>query len=153
MNKYIGAYRVCCEWDRATLEPIKDDTYIQCAKDGQIYRISDNILAYYKPRRGNSEQFSKKLSELGVNRVRNLSTDGDVLIQFAEESLDIVAKEVGASTSGVDIKPWSIKNLRKQQWFKDNKYQYIKNGLYIEMSEEEKAILRERFNKNINKVS
>ena len=85
--------------------------------------------------------------------MRNLSTDGDVLIQFAEESLDIVAKEVGASTSGVDIKPWSIKNLRKQQWFKDNKDEYIKNGLYIEMSEEEKAILRERFNKNINKVS
>ena len=153
MLRYYKTYRVCCEWDRATLEPIKDDTYIQCAKDGQIYRISDNILAYYKPRRGNSEQFSKKLIELGVNRVRNLSTDGDVLIQFAEENLDIVAKEVGASTNGVNIKPWSIKNLRKQQWFKDNKYQYIKNGLYIEMSEEEKAILRERFNKNINKVS
>ena len=108
------------------------------------------MLAYYKPRRGNSEQFSKKLIELGVNKVRNLSTDGDVLIQFAEESLDIVAKEVGASTNGVDIKPWSIKNLRKQQWFKKDKQKYIDLGLYVEMSEEEKAILRERFNKNIN---
>lgn len=153
MNKYIGAYRVCCEWDRATLEPIKDDTYIQCAKDGQIYRISDNILAYYRPRRGNSEQFIKKLISLGVEDIANYSTDGDVLIRFNEKYIDIVAKEVGSSTSGVDIKPWSIKNLRKQQWFKDNKDQYIKNGLYIEMSEEEKAILRERFNKNINKVS
>lgn len=41
--------------------------------------------------------------------MRNLSTDGDVLMQFAEESLDIVAKEVGASTNGVDIKPWVLK--------------------------------------------
>ena len=39
MNKYIGKYRVCLEWDRNTLEPIKDDTYIQCSKDGQIYRV------------------------------------------------------------------------------------------------------------------
>ena len=150
MDKYYKTYRICCEWDRSSLEPIKEDTYIQCAKDGQIYRVGDDLLAYYKPRRGNSEQFSKKLIELGVNRVRNLSTDGDVLMQFAEESLDIVAKEVGASTNGVDIKPWSIKNLRKQQWFKKDKQKYIDLGLYVEMSEEEKAILRERFNKNIN---
>lgn len=85
MNKYLGSYRICCEWDRNNLEPIKEDTYIQCAKDGQIYRIGDDLLAYYKPRRGNSEQFSKKLIGLGVNKVRNVSTDGDVLIQFAEE--------------------------------------------------------------------
>ena len=29
MRKYIGKYRVLCEWDRSTLEPLKDDTYIQ----------------------------------------------------------------------------------------------------------------------------
>lgn len=150
MNKYIGKYRVCLEWDRNTLEPIKDDTYIQCSKDGQIYRVDKELLVYYRPRRGNSEQFSKKLIDLGVKRVKNCSTDSDILIQFAEENLDIVANEVGASTNGVDIKPWSIKNLRKQQWFKDNKQKYIDLGLYSELSEEEKAVLRERFNKNVN---
>lgn len=107
-------------------------------------------MAYYKPRRGNSEQFIKKLISLGVEDIANYSTDGDVLIRFNEKYIDIVAKEVGASTNGVDIKPWSIKNLRKQQWFKKDKQKYIDLGLYVEMSEEEKAILRERFNKNIN---
>lgn len=150
MIKYIGTYRVCCAWNRDNLEPIKDDTYIQCAKDGQIYRFNGELLAYYKPRRGNSEQFAKKLIDLGVKGVSNRSTDGDVLVYFAEESLDIVANEVGASKNGADIKPWSVKNLRKQQWFKDRKDEYIKNGYYVEMSEEEKAVLRERFNKNIN---
>lgn len=150
MLRYKGKYRVCCEWDRNTLEPIKHDLYIQCSKEGQIYRIDDRLLAYYKPRRGNSEQFSKKLIDLGVKSLNNCSTDGDVLIQFAEESLEIVANEVGVITSGADISHWSIKNLRKHQWFKDNKQRYIELGLYKDISEEEKEILRERFNKNIN---
>lgn len=113
MNKYLGTYRICCEWDRNSLEPIKEDTYIQCAKDGQIYRISDDLLAYYKPRRGNSEQFSKKLIDLGVNRVKNLSTDGDVLIQFSEESLDIVAKRSRSFNKWRRYKTLEYKKFKK----------------------------------------
>lgn len=52
MKKYIGRYRVVCEFDRATLNPIKGDMYIQCSKSGQIYRIDNDTLAYYKPARG-----------------------------------------------------------------------------------------------------
>lgn len=151
MQKYIGIYRVCCEFDRKNLEPIKEDTYIQCSKGGQIYRIDNELLAYYKPKRGNSEQFCKKLIDIGVKSVNNCSTDGDVLIQFSEESLGIIAEEVGASTNGADIKPWSVKNLRKLQWFKENKQYYIENNYYSEMSEEEKEVLRERFKKNMSK--
>ena len=151
MQKYIGIYRVCCEFDRRNLEPIKEDTYIQCSKGGQIYRIDSELLAYYKPKRGNSEQFCKKLIDLGVKNINNCSTDGDVLIQFSEGSLGIMAEEVGASTNGVDIKPWSVKNLRKLQWFKENKQYYIDNNYYSEMSEEEKEVLRERFKKNMLK--
>ncbi len=149
MQKYIGRYRVCNEFDKRNLEPIKEDTYIVCSKEGQIYRIDDKTLAYYRPSRGNSEQFCKKLIDLGVKDVKNYSTDGDLLIRFSEEDLDIVANEVGASTTGVDIKPWSVKNLRKLKWFKDQKDKYIELGYYKELSEEEKEVLRERFNKNI----
>ena len=99
MEKYIGRYRVCNEFDKRNLEPIKEDTYIVCSKEGQIYRIDDKTLAYYRPSRGNSEQFCKKLIGLGVKDVKNYSTDGDVLIRFSEEDLDIVANEVGASTT------------------------------------------------------
>lgn len=154
MRKYIGKYRVVAEFCRNTLEPIKDDLYIQCVKEGQIYRIDNTYLAYYRPYRGNSEQLAKKLIDLGVKGVNNCSTDGDILIHFREESLDIVAKELGASTSGVDISPYSVKNLRKQDWFKKNKQMYIDKKLYREpreLSEEEKEIYRERFEKFIKK--
>lgn len=149
MNRYIGKYRVCCEWDRRNLEPIKEDTYVQCSGNGQIYRVSDNLLAYYKPKRGNSEQFSKKLIECGVRSVANRSSDGDMLIYFAEDSLDIVANMVNASITGADIKPWSVKNLRKLEWFKKKKQFYIDLGYYKELSEEEKEILRQRLASNI----
>ena len=58
---------------------------------------------------------------------------------------------MGASQNGVNIKPWSVKNLRKLKWFKDNKQYYIDNRYYSEMSEEDKEILRERLKNNINK--
>lgn len=150
MKKYIGKYRVVCEFDRATLEPIKDDLYIVCSKNGQIYRIDDDILAYYRPTRGNSEQFSTKLIDLGVKGVNNCSSDGDMLIYFNEDSLDIIAKEVNASENGATIPPYSVKNLRKQQWFKNNKQLYIDKGLYKELSEEEKQVYRDRFNNRLS---
>lgn len=153
MDEYIGKYRVCCEFDRRNLEPIKEDTYITCHKDGQIYRVDKNILAYYKPKRGNAEHFATKLKELKVKGVENRSSEGDILIYFNEESLDIVASEVGASTTGADIKPSSKKNLRKLDWFKKNKDQYIRLGYYKELSEEEKEVYRQRFVNNINKAS
>lgn len=148
MRKYIGKYKVLCEWDRHNLEPMKDDTYISCYKNGQIYRISDKSLSYYRPSKGNSYQFSKKLIDLGVKGVNNCSSDGDILVCFNEESLDIVAKEVNASTSSVNRKPESIKNLRNMGWFKENKQYYIDKGLYgeekRELSEEQRQVLVDR---------
>lgn len=149
MDKYIGTYRVSCEFDRRNLEPIKDETFIVCSKDGQIYRVSKDLLAYYRPSRGNSEQFSKKLIDKGVESVNNCSTDGDMLIYFSEKSLHLVVDEVGAITTGANIKTWSVKNLRKLKWFKENKQWYVNNGYYKELSEEEKEIFRERFKNNI----
>lgn len=150
MKKYIGKYKVLCEWDRSNLEPIKDDTYIQCSKCGQIYRVSDGLLAYYKPKRGNSYQFASKLIDLGVKSVNNCSSEGDILIQFSEDSLDIVAKEVNACTNSVNRKPESIKNLRNMSWFKENKQYYIDKGLYSEekreLNEEQRQALVDRIN-------
>lgn len=153
MRSYIGKYRVVCEFSRNNLEPIKDDLYITCRREGQIYRVDDNKLAYYRPSRGNSEQLSEKLMKLGVSGVDNRSTDGDIVIYFDEDSLDIVAKELGAITSGAGVSPYSVRNLRKLSWFKDNIDKYIELGLYEkprELSEEEKEIFRQRFQKNIN---
>lgn len=152
MRNYINKYRVICEWSRDTLQPIKDDLYIQCRRNGQIYRVNENTVAYYRPSRGNSETLATELSKLGVGGVSNCSTDGDILIHFNESSLDIVADKVGAVTSGASISPYSIKNLRKLDWFKRDKQKYIDLELYEEpreLSEEEKEIFRQRFQKNV----
>jgi hypothetical protein len=151
MDKYKGAYRISVEFDRRNLEPIKDDTFIVCAKLGQVYRVGNNKLAYYRPTRGNAEQFSEKLRKLGVEDVENRSSEGDILIYFNEGSLSIIASEVNASTTGVDIKPTSVKNLRKLDWFRKNKQYYVDNGYYKELSDEEKEIYRQRFASYINK--
>ena len=98
MIKYKGKFRVVCEWDRNNLDPIKDDTYVICRGSGQIYRVSEELLAYYKPKKGNSVQFAKKLIDLGVKSLNNCSTDGDILIQFNESSFAILADVVGASS-------------------------------------------------------
>ncbi|WP_252251368.1 hypothetical protein [Clostridium sp. VAP52] len=148
MRKYIGKYKILCEWDRNNLEPIKDDTYIACYKNGQIYRVNDRTLAYYRPSKGNSYQFSEKLIGLGVKGISNRSSDGDLLIYFNEKSLDILAKEVDASTSSANRKPESIKNLRNMGWFKENKQMYIDKGLYSEekreLTEDQKQVLVDR---------
>ena len=74
-----------------------------------------------------------------------MSTTSDILIAFNEDSIDIVANEFGANTTGANVVPTSIRNLRKLKWFKDNKDYYIKQGLYKEMTEEEKEEFRKRF--------
>lgn len=149
MNKYIGRFRVVCEFDRATLRPLNHDNYIVCANGGQVFRFGVDTLVYYRPTRGNAHQMADKLISLGAKEVINKSTDGDVLIYFKEESLDIIADVFRASTNGAGVNPPSVRNLRKQQWFKDNKKHYIEKGLYKELTEEEKEVLRNRLKSNL----
>lgn len=150
MRKYIGKYRVVCEFDRNTLKvKNKDDNYIVCKRNGQIYRYSDIELVYYRPSRGNGEQTIGKLKEMGVEAV-NISSEGDLSFRFYEKDLDKVAEFVNASTNGADIPPESIKNLRKLDWFKKNESKYREMGLLKEKREytkEEKAAFRERIEK------
>lgn len=157
MQKYIGKYRTCCSWDRGTLEPIKHDLFIQCYREGQIYRINKNILAYYRPLRGYVNQMIEKLDGLGVRDITDYSTDGDTLIHFNEEDLELAMQVFEPVTSGANISPWSVKNLRKLKWFKDNIDFYKEKGLYKEASkeltEEEKEVLRERLRKGREKIN
>lgn len=152
MEKYIGKFRVVCEFDRKTLKPIKDDVYIVCANDGQVFRINNTTLAYYRPTNGNDKKMCEKLVSLGVREVINRSTEGDMLIYFNEDSLDIVVDVFKASVNGASINPTSVRNLRRLKWFKDNKEYYMEKGLYKELSEDEKNIFRQRFN-NLNRES
>lgn len=145
MEKYIRKYRVVCEFDRSTLKPIKGDMYISCANEGQIFRVNSNTLAYYREHRGNVKHICRKLINLGAEYIVDRSGDNDVLIYFHEKSISLVAGVFNALINGASINPTSIKNLRRLKWFKDNKEEYVKKGLYRELSQEEKDMYKNRF--------
>ena len=127
MNKYRGKYRVVCEFSIDTLEPIKESTYIFCANGGEIYRYNDNTLAYYR----NSilvKSLLEKLDNANVNYINKAIGNGETLIYFDESDLDKTVDIFHIRTSGVNIAPYSIRNLHLFKWYKDNKEYSMKAG-------------------------
>ena len=144
MRNYVGKYRVVCEFDRRDCKPLKEDTYIVCARDGQIYRYNSEILVYV-----GRVDLSKKLKSMGIELVDDVRySDGERRVMFYEKDIEVVGSIVGARTLGCNIKPESVKNLRKLQWFIDNKQYYINNGYYKELSDEEREVLSQRAKEN-----
>ena len=145
MHEYVGMYRVTCEFERNTLKPIKDDTYIMCYNEGRIYRYDQEVLAYYRPNSsyGYACNLAKKFEEHGVEVLENHPSDEDILLYFWEKDIDKVAEIVGAVTKGCNIQPFSIRNLRKMAWFKKNKKYYIDLGLYKEINIEKQDLIDE----------
>lgn len=138
-----------CEWNRDKLVPHKENTYIYCSGEAQIYRVNDNILGYLKPKRGVMKAYMDKLKELDVDIIKVFRSEGDICFWFKEKDLDKVAEYLGARTSGVNTPIHSKRNLRLFKWFKENEEYYKEKGLITELTEEEKQIYRERFAKNI----
>jgi hypothetical protein len=146
MLKYRNTYRICCEFDRTTLEPSnKEDLYIYCSNKGQIYRYNESTLVYYRDGIL-STRLLEKLDNLKIKY--DNKTQSEVLIYFKEEDLDKVVDVFSIRTSGASISPYSKKNLRLFKWFRDNEDTYRKQGLIVEnkreLSEEEREVLRER---------
>jgi hypothetical protein len=150
MNKYIGQWRIVCEFDQVNLKPNKESTYIYCNGEGSIWRRSNNVLVYTREKKGISNILIENLNKLGVEVIADESTREDIQLVFNEKDLDVVARYFKARESGVNINPWSRKNLNLFKWFKNNKQSYIDNGYYKiseELTDEEKEIFRQRFNK------
>lgn len=145
MNKYRGKYRVVCEFDIETLEPIKESTYIFCANGGEIYRYSDTMLGYYR-NASLSNKLLEKLDNAKVNYINKAIGNGETTIYFNESDLDKVVDIFHIRTSGVNTAPYSNRNLHLFKWYKDNKEYYDSKGLpkKREMSEEQKKALVER---------
>ena len=146
MLKYRNKYRVVCEFDRNTLQPAnKEDLYIYCSNQGQVYRYDENTLVYY--RNGVlSSKLLEKLDDLKIN-YENM-TQSEVLIHFDEKDLDKLVDVFNIRTSGAGISPFSQKNLKLFKWFRDNEDAYRKAGLLTEnkreLSDEEREVLRQR---------
>lgn len=150
MNRYIGKYRVVCEINQENLKPIKENTFIYCNGEGSIWRRNEDILVYTREKKGISSILIENLKQLGVDILSDESTKEDIQLVFNEKDLDAIAKYFKARESGVDINPWSRRNLNLFKWFKNNKQSYIDKGYYKvseELSDEEKEIFRQRFSK------
>lgn len=145
MLKYRNKYRIVSEFDRTTLEPIKEDLYIYCSNGGQVFRFNKNTLAYYRDG-VLSSKLLEKLDNLKIN-YKNM-TRSEVLIHFDEKDLDKLVDVFNIRTSGAGISPFSQKNLKLFKWFRDNEESYRKAGLIIEnkreLSDEEREVLRQR---------
>ncbi len=128
MKKYVGKYRVTCEFDWNNLRPMDDDPYIICKNEGQIFRYKDDVLKYYVGKRKDKGLIST-FRDAGIHLVDEpLFERFDTEITFLEHDLDIVAALVGARTKGAAIKPNSKRNLRLFAWYRNGTYkQYYKN--------------------------
>ena len=130
MKNYVGTYRVVCEFNRKTLKPIKGDTYIYCAKGGQIYRYNSDTLVYYRQGKNQSNKIIQGLIDRGINIVKDCSTAYDIQFQFKEKDIGIIAKIFKARVTGKSIKPTSKRNLRLFNWYKK-----IKSGNKVKVKD------------------
>lgn len=113
MVKYRGKYRVVHEVDRLTFKPTNnpDDTFIYCAKGGQIWRQSPSTLVYERECKSSKYLFDK-LTAADIKVIDFYYAEGLVRVWFDESDLDKVAKIVGARTLGANINPNSKRNLK-----------------------------------------
>lgn len=118
MDKYVGKYRVVCEFDQKTLKPNKEDTYIYCANGGQIYRYNKDTLAYYRSGKNQANKVIKDLIDRGIEIIKEDSTPGDLRFYFNEKDIDKVAKIFKARTLGANINPTSKRNIKLFDWYK-----------------------------------
>lgn len=127
MEKYVGKYRVTCEFAWNDLRPTDDDPYITCKGEGQIYRYDGDVLKYYVAKRRDKGLISR-LEGSGVQILDEpLFGQFDTEIAFLERDLEIVANIVGARTRGCNIKPRSKRNLKLFAWYRNGDYkQYFK---------------------------
>lgn len=145
MEKYRGEYRVVCEFNRKNLEPIKEDNYIFCSNNGQIYRYNSDTLVYYRENGQVSKELLNKLDE--ANITYSNKTVSEALIYFSEKDLHKTVDIFKIRTSGASYNPSSVKNLKLFKWFTNNEQQYRDNGFIQakrELSDEEKQVLVER---------
>jgi hypothetical protein len=121
MNKYVGKYRVVCEFCRITLKPLEGDTYIYCANGGQIYRYNKHILVYYRPGKNKADKTIKSLIGMGIEVINDYSTPEDLLLYFYEKDISRIAEVFKARTLGAGIAPTSKRNLRLFPWYRKSK--------------------------------
>lgn len=130
LEKYIGTYRVLAEYDKETLDfprledgkidPSFEDLYIPC-KRGVIKHtyIGDDVLAlcfYDKAKTGHN--VAKEINDKYKKKVEIVVEDfgDDCYIYFDAGDLKKIAAVVKPRTSGASIKPFSNKNLPKNDY-------------------------------------
>lgn len=142
LMRYKGKYRVKAHIDQSTNDFPRDadgkldtdDLYIKCAYGNQIYHCGYSTLAAYIPSIGRGrnilralgkellaledapiEELYEALEKQGT--IRNIrETDEEVEFHFGSKNIDLIAKYLKPSVSGVGISPFSTRNLPKSDY-------------------------------------
>ena len=133
INHFKGTYRLKAPIDLRTNEFPRDekgnyadnDIYIDCKGGNQIYHYGGKELVAYIPSIGRAKNIIKKLKEMGKKDIvlKILESDEEMLIHFHVKDIELMAKLCKARTSGASISPFSVKNLKKTDKPKLNKYE------------------------------
>ena len=129
MMKFKGKYRLLPELTTDTNDfprtkdgSIDPDTeiYIACQYGMKItyWGLNESrrgVLTAYIPSKTRGRNICKALKKQGVSYFDYDETDEEVLFNFLASDIEPVAKIMKARTSGVDISPFSIKNLPKNK--------------------------------------
>lgn len=128
MKKYVGQYRVTCEFGWNTLKPTDDDPFIACREEGKIYRWGDDLLVFHVGKLKKKPLFDA-LEREGVHLVGEpLRGELDTEFSFYERDLHKVAKIVGALTKGANTPPKSKRNLKLFGWYRSGDYKKYYTG-------------------------
>lgn len=114
MKKYIGKYRVFSPIDsNGKVTSNEFDTYIKGKYKTEVYRYSDNLLAIYFVANQTARRVISYLESMGVQCKKFNQGDFESVWLFDEQYIDIVDSILKFSTQGKNIKPTSIKTMRK----------------------------------------
>lgn len=144
VDKFKGIYRIKAEYDlekndyprdsEGNLDQSFGDFYIACQHGNKITRYGGKIFQAYIPSLGRGRNIIKKLEEMGKQDIviKYIETDQEVIFNFHMSNMELVAELCKARTSGANISPFSVKNLKrdKPKW---NKYEPKDKELYDEM--------------------
>ena len=127
MQKYIGRFRVKTPMiNNNTFTHNKDDTYVRCKNNIEMYRYNNKILALYIPKVTSARKLKEQLWNYLTRNTQKIIKDdldkhkkltGDEWVfYFYEKYIDQVAKIVQPKTGGAKIFPRSKKNLQKKKY-------------------------------------
>ena len=114
INNYIGTYRV---FQEITIDGKPSDntdaTFLKCKYNSQMYRYNNKTLALHLTTGNSIKNVIPQLEVLGVKLELFVEGNSEAVYLFPEKQISLVAEIIKPMTKGKNIKPKSVKNVRR----------------------------------------